>query len=92
MNKGELVRALAAATDRSEAAATRTLNAFFRIVADEVAQGHEVAIPGFGTFRRAGRAGRAGRNPQTGAPITIPASNTVKFSAGEKLRAAVRGR
>lgn len=92
MNKGELVQALAADTDRSEAAATRTLNAFFRIVAEQVAQGQEVSIPGFGTFRKTARAARPGRNPQTGEAITIPASNTVSFSAGTKLKAAIRGR
>ena len=29
--------------------------------------------PGFGTFTKKRKSGRAGRNPQTGAPIAIPA-------------------
>jgi DNA-binding protein HU-beta len=36
------------------------------------------------------RNARQGRNPQTGATIQIAASNTVKVSAGSKLKAAVK--
>ena len=89
MNKTELVQALAAATDTSQAAAARSLDAFVRIVSDELANGGEVAIAGFGSFRKAERAERSGRNPQTGAAITIAASTTVKFVAASALKGAV---
>lgn len=86
MTKTELVQALAAATEQSQAAAARSLEAFARIVSEELAKGGEVAIAGFGTFRRAERAERSGRNPQTGEAITIAASNSVKFSAASALK------
>ena len=92
MNKTELVQSLASATDQSQAAASRSLDAFIRIVSDELASGGEVVIPGFGSFKRAERAERAGRNPQTGAAITIPAANAVKFVPGAALKAAVNGK
>lgn len=91
MNKTELVQALAAATDQSQAAATRSLEAFIRIVTEELSKGGEVAIVGFGSFRKADRAERSGRNPQTGEAITIAAASTVKFAPGAALKSAVNG-
>lgn len=92
MNKTELVQSLAGATEQSQAAAARSLDAFIRIVSDELAKGGEVVIPGFGSFRKADRAERTGRNPQTGESMTIAASSTVKFVPGASLKAAVNGR
>ena len=92
MNKTELVQSLAAATEQSQAAASRSLDALIRIVSDELASGGEVVIPGFGSFKRGERAERTGRNPQTGAAITIAASTTVKFVPGAALKSAVNGK
>lgn len=92
MNKTELVQSLAAATDQSQAAAARALEALTRIVSDELASGGEVVIPGFGSFKRAERAERTGRNPQTGAAMTIAASTSVKFVPGAALKSAVNGK
>jgi nucleoid DNA-binding protein len=86
MNKSELVQALAVATDTSQAAAARTLEAFIKLVSDELAKGGEVTIPGFGSFKKSERAERSGRNPQTGAAITIAASTTVKFVPAPRSR------
>lgn len=92
MNKTELVQALAQATEQSQAAASRGLEAFIKIVADELAKGGEVVIPGFGSFRRAERAERSGRNPQTGEAMTIAASTSVKFVPGSSLKASVNAK
>jgi nucleoid DNA-binding protein len=45
--------------------------------------------PGFGTFTKKKRGERGGRNPQTGEPITIPATTTVAFQPGQELKAAL---
>ena len=92
MNKTELVQALATATETSQAAAARSLDAFVKIVSDELAKGGEVALPGFGSFKKAERAERSGRNPQTGAAITIAASTSVKFVPGAALKALMNGK
>lgn len=89
MNKTELVQALTAATEQTQAAASRTLEAFVKIVSEELARGGEVAIAGFGSFKRAERSERSGRNPQTGEAITIAAMATVKFVPGAALKASV---
>lgn len=89
MNKTELVQALAGATEQSQAAASRSLEAFVRIVSEELARGGEVVIVGFGSFKRAERGERSGRNPRTGEAITIAASSGVKSVPGAALKAAV---
>jgi nucleoid DNA-binding protein len=45
------------------------------------------SYPGFGTFTKKRRGARRGRNPQTGAPLTIPARSTILFAVGQELRA-----
>ena len=92
MNKAELVQSLAEATEQSQAAASRSLDALIRIVTEELAKGGEVVVPGFGSFKRAERAERSGRNPQTGAAITIAASTVVKFVPGAALKSAVNAK
>lgn len=89
MNKTELVQALSTATETSQAAASRSLDALIRIVSEELARGGEVAIPGFGSFKQSERAERSGRNPQTGEAITIAASKSVKFVPASALKAAI---
>jgi DNA-binding protein HU-beta len=89
MNKTELVQALAASTEQSQAAAARSLDSLIQIVSAELAKGGEVVIPGFGSFKTGERAERSGRNPRTGEALTIAASTTVKFVPGASLKGAV---
>ncbi|MEY4451022.1 MAG: hypothetical protein RLZZ380_143 [Actinomycetota bacterium] len=90
LNKGELVAAIAAHTGESQAAVNRVVDALFETIAKTVAKGDKVTIPGWISVEKGHRAARQGRNPQTGATIQIAASNTVKVSAGSKLKAAVK--
>ena len=46
-------------------------------------------LVGFGTFSVAKRKASTGRNPQTGEPMQIKASNQPKFKAGKGLKDAV---
>ncbi len=88
--KSELVAAIASHTGESQAAVNRIVDAFFETIASTVAKGGKVQIPGWLSVEKGHRAARVGRNPQTGATIQIPAANTVKVSAGSKLKAAVK--
>ena len=47
--------------------------------------------PGFGTFQKRKRPARTGRHPQTGAPLEIPAQNTVSFAVGRDLKHLMNG-
>ena len=50
-------------------------------------------LPGLGKLVLVNRAARMGRNPQTGAPLKIPAKKVTKFVPGAELKKTVnRGR
>ena len=55
----------------------------------ELKKGDEVRLVGFGTFTVARRKASTGRNPRTGEPMKIKASNQPKFKAGKVLKDSV---
>lgn len=89
MNKTELVEKIAEKSSLSKKDAEKALNAFIESVTEAVAKDEKVQLIGFGTFERRRREERAGRDPRTGNPITIPASNTPAFKAGKAFKDAV---
>ena len=91
MNKSQLIEKISTGADISKAAAERALNSFIESVSDELKQGGEVALVGFGTFSVSDRAARTGRNPQTGATIQIAAAKVPKFKPGKALKDACNG-
>nr|WP_279324167.1 HU family DNA-binding protein [Acinetobacter sp. NIPH1876] len=56
-----------------------------------LANGGQVALTGFGTFKVTERAARTGRNPKTGEALQIAASKVPTFKAGKGLKDAVNG-
>ncbi|MCK4839863.1 MAG: HU family DNA-binding protein [Desulfobulbaceae bacterium] len=89
MNKAELIDAVAESADLSKASASRAVDAFVAAVTGALQKGDQVAMVGFGTFSVKARAARTGRNPRTGEPIQIKASNNPGFKAGKALKDAV---
>ena len=90
MNKTQLAERVAERAGVSGAEAGRVLDATLETIEDALAAGQEVAITGFGKFSVADRAARQGVNPATGEPIAIAASKSPRFSAGAKLKQAVK--
>ena len=90
MTKAELVELAANDAKISKVAAAAALNSFMDSVTKALKKKNgKVTLVGFGTFSKSRRKARKGRNPQTGEPIKIKASNVVKFSPGKKLKDAV---
>ena len=89
MNKGELIDAVAAATDDTKAGAGRAVDAVIESITGALKKGDTVTLIGFGTFKTAKRAARTGRNPQTGAELQIPARTVPSFISGAALKRAV---
>ena len=92
MNKGEFVEALADAMGSSRSEAGRALNAALELIAERLEKGEKVVFAGFGSFEVTERVARTGRNPQTGEPIQIPATNAPKFSPGATLKKRIAGK
>ena len=90
MNKNDLVKAVAEETGLTQSAATEAIGAVLASIERELAAGGEVAITGFGRFSVAQRSARQGVNPATGQRIYIAASKAPKFTAGARLKTAVK--
>ncbi len=90
MTKAELVEKMAKDAGISKVAAAAALNSFMEGVTKSLKKKDgKVTLVGFGTFSKVRRKARKGRNPQTGAPIRIKATNVVKFRPGKKLKDAI---
>lgn len=89
MTKAELVVKMAEDAKITKAAAAKALDSFMDGVKKTLKKKDgKVTLVGFGTFLKVRRKARNGRNPQTGKPIKIKASNSVKFKAGKALKEA----
>jgi len=89
MRKPELAAAIAEQADLSKDQAARVLNAILDEISTALGRKDNVTLVGFGTFVQRHRGARTGKNPQTGAPVTIKASNTVAFKPGKALKDSV---
>ncbi len=89
MNKAELIDAVADAADVSKAAAARSVDTVLEVITESLKKGNAVTLVGFGTFNVRRREARTGRNPRTGEPIQIKASNLAVFKAGKGLKEAL---
>ena len=89
MNKNDLVAAVSSDTGMSKSDSASAVDSVFDTIAGSLRGGNEVRLVGFGTFSVVHRKASMGRNPRTGEPIQIKASNQPKFKAGKALKATV---
>ncbi|WP_095011890.1 HU family DNA-binding protein [Tsuneonella mangrovi] len=89
MNKNDLISAVAETAGLSKSDAASAVEGVFDSISTALTKGDEVRLVGFGTFTVARRKASTGRNPRTGEPMTIKASNQPKFKAGKGLKDAV---
>lgn len=91
MNKSELIQAIADEAELSKHDAARFVDAFISVVTQELKDGNDVTLVGFGSFHAAQSAERKGRNPKTGETITIPATRAPKFKPAKGLKDLIKG-
>lgn len=89
MNKSELAEAVSASFGGNKSMGASAVDAVVDAITSALADGDKVQITGFGTFEVRHRAARMGRNPRTGEPVEIKASNAPAFKAGKGLKDAV---
>ena len=87
MNRKELVDHIAEKADLNKKEADAALKAIIDGITTTLADGDDVTLVGFGTFKITHRAARQGRNPKTGEVIQISASKSPTFKAGKELKA-----
>ena len=89
MNQSELVAKVASISGESRKAVEAVLKTTADVIAAELFEGGEVALPGLGKIGVKQREARTGRNPKTGEAIAIPAKRAPRFSASKALKDAV---
>lgn len=89
MRKPDIVAKIAEEADLTKDKATVVLNAVLEVITGSLGKGENVTLVGFGTFEKRHRGARTGKNPQTGEPVKIKASNTVAFKPGKFLKDSV---
>ena len=90
MNKEELIKAVSEHSQLTKDHAGKAVEAILATITGSLKKGEPVNLIGFGSFKVSQRAAREGRNPQTGKPISIPATTVPSISAGKSLKDAVK--
>ena len=80
MNRRELVNAVAGHTGQGSKEVDATIRGLVDVIIANVAKGEVVSIPGFAKFSKRQTKARMGRNPQTGAPVKIPARTKARIA------------
>jgi len=92
MSKAEFIEKVANKGKMSKAEASRTVDLVFGEIEASLKaakkNGGKTTIGTLGTFSITKRAARMGRNPQTGEPIKIKASKSLRFKPASNLKRA----
>ena len=91
LTKSALAQAVAKDSGLTIVKANEVIGSVLSNLEKALAEGDDVRLTGFGSFKVKETKARTGRNPSTGQPIEVPASRRVSFSAGSNLTSAVRG-
>jgi len=89
LTKIELVEMIYSELDMPKKDCVKLVESFFDIIKDELANGNDVMISGFGKWSVKKKSPRVGRNPKTGEEMTIDARTVVTFKCVEDLRSEI---
>lgn len=89
LNKPEFVTLLAERCEITKKDAEEMYDDVFGTLADVIAGGEEVAIPGLGRVKITDRPARMAHNPKTKDKIEVPAKKVPKFQFSKNIKEAV---
>ena len=89
LTQAELISKIADIVEIPKSDVKLTINTLVSIVISEMQVGHELTIPGLGTFVKKYKKERIATNLQTGQKIKIPGKNVPKFKPAKNLKEAV---
>ena len=90
VGKGELAHQIAARSGLSLKDAEKAVDAFTKVVGENLAQGREVRLIGFGSRSLREVGARKVKSIRTGQEMSLPAHKRVGFSAGTTLSQAAQ--
>ena len=90
VGKDELIHQVAARAGMNLKETSKVIDAFTEVVREDIAEGHEVRLMGFGTWNLRNVAARKVKSIRGGKQITIPARKRVGFSVGAVLSQAAQ--
>lgn len=90
LGRTDLINKIAKKHGLTKQKAREVVKGMFEEIANGISRGKPYEILGYGKFYISERKARQGRNPRTGEALDLPASKTVRFKVGRKLKAAVK--
>lgn len=88
--RNDLINKLHKKLDLSKQQARELIKGLFEEIAAGIKRGAPYEILGYGKFYISERKARTGRNPKTGMALQLPATKTVRFRVGRKLKSQVK--
>lgn len=89
MNKSELISTVSDEGGFTKVDTEKFIGTFIKVLEKALADGEEIVITGFGSFRVAERKARTARDFRTQQSMNVPPSNTVRFKVGKNLKEAI---
>ena len=86
LTKSELAAMLFEQIGLNKREAKDFIDAFFDQITNQLVEGQDVKISGFGNFEVRTKVARPGRNPRTGETVTIPSRRVVTFRTSGALK------
>jgi integration host factor subunit alpha len=91
LTKNHLVQNIQKATGISKVQSKRIVEDLFELLKENLANGEDVLISGFGKFCVRAKNGRKGRNPATGEDLMLDSRKVVRFNCSGVLRDKTNG-
>ena len=90
INRTDFIEQLALSLGISKVQSEEVLASVLDLIMDNVAEGTDVNLTGFGSFYQITRKSRMGINPKTGDKMKIPASKSAGFRVGKKFKDTIQ--
>jgi len=84
--KAEIVKSLNTDTNLSKEKCASLVESVFELIKDELGEGRDVLISGFGKWSVKDKNPRKGRNPQTGTALMLDGRRVITFKCSRKLK------
>jgi len=91
MNRNEMIEGVMRHAGISKANISRFYEGLVALAQSELVRNKQFVLPGLGALRVRRRKARMARNPQTGAPVHVPARKVVRFKAYGPLDQRLNG-